>query len=495
MKKIRGKIILAFLLVTLLPAIPLSYVVNRILDSVVKIGWNEIEESLEQGIEFSKLYYDNEKDKLKLILKEVSAEKEIFGKREFEKLKLFSENYALSSIEVFSPTKKNLFSYQKNDFPKLENFDFLQSPTKTKVIPLKGNKNFLVGITPISLSDSTFFLVSGIKLSPNFQEKSEKTLEVLNTFRFLQDEKETVTERFFYAFLTVYALILIVSFLISSLLSKKITSPIKVLVEATRKISEGDLKLRVEETSNDEIGKLQSSMNFMLDKIDDEHKKVLQLQKTAAWREIARSLAHEIKNPLTPIQLTIQELKDRYKGEDEEFKFFLENCTEIITEEVDSLKKLVNEFSEFARSPKLELSVGNLANLVEDTIQLYSNKGIIFESSETPDFNFDQDKIKRVFINLLENAILSSSEKDREIKVRLRAEKDFVVLEVQDNGSGISAENLDKIFEPHFTTRTTGMGLGLAIVKGVVEKHNGRIEVQSEEGKGSIFQVFLSLNT
>lgn len=485
---------MAFLLVTLLPAIPLSYVVDRILDSVVKIGWNEIEESLEQGIEFSKLYYDNEKDKLKLISKEISSEKEIFERRDFEKLKQFSEVYSLNSIEVFDLSKQNLFSFQKDDFPKFENFEFDKNQVETKVTPFKGNKNFLIGITPIFFSDSTLFLVSGIKLSPNFQEKSEKTLDVLNTFRFLQDEKETVTERFFYAFLTVYALILVVSFLISSLLSKKITSPIKVLVEATRKISEGDLKLRVEETSNDEIGKLQRSMNFMLDKINGEHQKVIQLEKTAAWREIARSLAHEIKNPLTPIQLTIQELKDRYKGDDEEFKFFLENCTEIITEEVDSLKKLVNEFSEFARSPKLELAVGDLENLVKDTIQLYSNQGINFESLEIPDFNFDQDKIKRVFINLLENAILSSSENDRKIDVRLRTENGFAVLEVQDNGNGISQENLEKIFEPHFTTRTTGMGLGLAIVKGVVEKHNGKIEVQSQEGKGSTFKVFLSLS-
>lgn len=483
---------MAFLLVTLLPAIPLSYVVNRILDSIIKIGWGEIEDSLEQGIKFSKMYYSSEKDKLKLISNEISNRKEIFESQDFERLKQFLEIYTLNSIEIFDSKRQNLFSYQKDSFPKFENFDF--DETETKIIPFKGNKNFLIGITPITFLDSNLYLITGIKLSPNFQENSEATLNVLNTFKFLQKEKETVTERFFYAFLIVYALILIVSFLISSLLSKKITSPIKVLVEATQKISKGDLKLRVKETSNDEIGKLQRSMNFMLDKIDGEHQKVIQLEKTAAWREIARSLAHEIKNPLTPIQLTIQELKDRYKGDDKEFTLFLENCTEIITEEVDSLKKLVNEFSEFARSPKLELSIGNLENLVRDTIQLYSNKGITFESSEIPDFTFDQDKIKRILINLMENAILSSSEKNRKINIRLRTENDFAVLEVEDNGNGISQENLDKIFEPHFTTRTTGMGLGLAIVKGIVEKHNGRIEVQSQEREGSIFKVFLSLN-
>ncbi|MCC7431156.1 HAMP domain-containing protein [bacterium] len=485
MKKIRVKIILAFIVVTILPAFPISIAVNKILDSIVKIGWNDIEKSLGEGVEFSKKYYNSEKEKLYFFSKTIAESSELQESLENQDFEKFSEKvFGLKEVAIFNSQKQKIFSKG------LENFESsLLETDSTKIFPY-GSKNFLVSVSSLPNGN---FLVLGMELDGNFEKDSEHTLDVLKTFQMLTNKQDDVTLRFFSAFLVIYVSIVLVSFLVASFLAKKIVSPIKQLVETTKRISAGDLGLRVKVSSNDEIGTLENSMNFMLDQIKHEHDKVLNLEKMSAWREIARGLAHEIKNPLTPIQLTIQELKDRYKGDDLAFKKFLENCVEIITEEVNSLKTLVNEFSEFARSPKLELTLGNLNQLVSDTIQLYQNKNISLTCEEGKNFYFDSDKIKRCLINLLQNAILSTKESSGKIEILVNYSDDFAILKVKDNGSGIPKENLEKIFEPHFTTRSTGMGLGLAIVKGIVDKHEGKIEVESEVGKGSEFRIFLKL--
>ena len=229
----------------------------------------------------------------------------------------------------------------------------------------------------------------------------------------------------------------------------------------------------------------------------DDLTQVMKVQRMAAWREVARRIAHEIKNPLTPIQLSAQRLRKRYLsrfGDDE--KVF-DECTEMIIKSVDELKNLVNEFSNFARMPAIQPEPNDLNSIIRETLTLYqeAHRGVSFEFSpddRLPQIKIDRDQIKRVVINLLENAVAAMNEMgtvviashyDVELKMA-----DFVVT---DTGPGIPPEDKARLFEPYFSTKKSGTGLGLAIVNSVVTDHNGFVRVKNNVPHGACFVVEL----
>jgi two-component system nitrogen regulation sensor histidine kinase NtrY len=227
--------------------------------------------------------------------------------------------------------------------------------------------------------------------------------------------------------------------------------------------------------------------------------KLEKMQRMAAWREVARRIAHEIKNPLTPIQLSAQRLRRRYPEIIKEPNSVFDQCTSTIITQVDELKRLVSEFSQFARMPKVQKSRGNLTELANQTLFLYqeAHKHITFTCTgdETiPFFNFDSVQIKRCLINLLDNAVAVLSTGGR-VSIELTPDDEFeyVFLRVADTGPGISKENKLKLFEPYFSTKKTGTGLGLAIVSTIIADHNGYIRVQDNEPNGTIFTIELPL--
>jgi len=240
-----------------------------------------------------------------------------------------------------------------------------------------------------------------------------------------------------------------------------------------------------------------SSLGYVV--VFDNLTKLEKMQRMAAWREVARRIAHEIKNPLTPIQLSAQRLRRRYPEIVEEKNSIFNQCTHTIISQVDELKRLVSEFSQFARMPKIQIAPANLSDLTRETLFLYqeAHKNIQFTCTETepvPIFSFDAEQIKRCIINLLDNAVAvlpDGGEVDCILTPDL--DKNVVFIQVCDNGPGISEENKLKLFEPYFSTKKTGTGLGLAIVSTIVSDHNGYIRVQDNEPKGSIFTIELPL--
>lgn len=239
------------------------------------------------------------------------------------------------------------------------------------------------------------------------------------------------------------------------------------------------------------------SLGYVL--VFDNLTKLEKMQRMAAWREVARRIAHEIKNPLTPIQLSAQRLRRRYPEIVNEKNSIFNQCTHTIINQVDELKRLVSEFSQFARMPKIQLAPADLSELARDTLFLYreAHKNISFSCKETepvPVFNFDSEQIKRCIINLLDNAVavLPSGGKI-DILLSPDEENNRVFIQVSDNGPGISDENKLKLFEPYFSTKKTGTGLGLAIVSTIVSDHNGYIRVKDNKPKGSIFIIELPL--
>lgn len=229
----------------------------------------------------------------------------------------------------------------------------------------------------------------------------------------------------------------------------------------------------------------------------DDLTNLIKAQRMAAWREVARRIAHEIKNPLTPVQLSAQRLRrrylDRFSGEDNVF----DECTRMIIHQVDELKNLVNEFSNFARMPATKPTPCNLNEIISETLVLYQegHKKIDFELVEDPNLplaNLDKEQIKRVIINLLENAV-AAMDGVGQIKLETLYNQDLQMLTmtVEDNGCGIPAEDKIRLFEPYFSTKKSGTGLGLAIVATIISDHNGYIRVRDNHPRGSKFIVEL----
>jgi two-component system nitrogen regulation sensor histidine kinase NtrY len=231
----------------------------------------------------------------------------------------------------------------------------------------------------------------------------------------------------------------------------------------------------------------------------DDLTELMNAQRAAAWREVARRIAHEIKNPLTPIKLSAQRLEKKFGDVVKDPVF--QQCTEMIIKQVDDLKNLVNEFSQFARLPQIQLQMGSINKIIDETLVLYStgHKEVHFDfikDTQLPDFEFDQFQMKRVLTNLLENAIDALKvEALPKIQISTKYDKSIGImkLSIKDNGSGIEPEFKDRIFEPYFSTRETGTGLGLAIVKRIVEDHHGYIRAFSNQPKGTEFVVELPL--
>ena len=221
---------------------------------------------------------------------------------------------------------------------------------------------------------------------------------------------------------------------------------------------------------------------------------IQKVQRMEAWREVARRIAHEIKNPLTPIQLSAERLRKRYASMLGGDGGILDKCTTTIIQQVEELKSLVNEFSQFARLPAAKLSTQDLNEIVNEALFLFNegHKGIQFDfrAGVIPTLDLDRDQIKRVLINLLDNAVAAVQD-DGEIKLATLYDRGrgVVTLEVADNGSGLAPEMRAKIFEPYFSTKENGTGLGLTIVSQIVEDHRGYIRALANEPRGTRFSI------
>jgi nitrogen fixation/metabolism regulation signal transduction histidine kinase len=261
-------------------------------------------------------------------------------------------------------------------------------------------------------------------------------------------------------------------------------------------VARGDLAFRVGARGPGEVGELVDSFDAMIGRLEEQRRDVARLERAAAWRGMARTLAHEVKNPLTPIVLAVQQVQDRYDGDDPRYRALLDECTEIVTEEVESLRRLVREFGEFARLPRPEPRPGDLVALLRDLAQLYGERLVLETPVDALQGSFDADALRRALINLIDNGLAACGEAgaDEEVVVRLLPRPGGAArLDVSDRGTGIPPENLDRIFEPDFTTKSNGMGLGLAIVQGIVVGHGGRLDVASTPGRGTTFPLDLPL--
>ena len=285
---------------------------------------------------------------------------------------------------------------------------------------------------------------------------------------------------------------LFVSISIAIRFSSRFFRSINNLISASTSIGEGNFDAKVPEVKTDkDLEKLNRNFNLMIDRLKSQQEKLIINERHEAWESLARKLAHEIKNPLTPIQLTIDRLKTRYSDElnKKNFENFKENL-KIINNQIKQIEKLVNEFSDFARMPKPTMRENDLANLIYENIKLLNqlDKSIeinFINYSNNVYLNCDNEHISRVFLNLIKNSIESiqqKSEKNSNFRKKITIELDQIHNQIElfitDNGIGFGhfEENVKNALNPYITTKKNGTGLGLSIVNKIVNDHNGKIE-------------------
>jgi signal transduction histidine kinase len=264
------------------------------------------------------------------------------------------------------------------------------------------------------------------------------------------------------------------------------TNRVATLRDAANRVGEGDLGVRVAARGKDELDDLGRAFNRMVAELGDARSRLGYLQKVSAWQEVARRLAHEIKNPLTPIQLAVQELGSKYRGADPEYQRLLATAQEIMNEEVGAIRRLVDDFSAFAKLPKVEPAPVDLGQAVEDFARAHPEwrEFLKLEREGHVTALCDRMLLGRVLANLVENAVQAAEGADRRPEIRIITSQSPAErgarLTVDDNGPGVPDDARERIFDPYMTTKAHGTGLGLAIVRKIVLDHGGDVHVDSE---------------
>ncbi len=341
--------------------------------------------------------------------------------------------------------------------------------------------------------------------------------QFIDTYKVVDRRSKEDIRGYVLAFTALLGLTIFGAVAVGSLLARSVAVRLAELAKATERVGAGNLSVRVSEAGNDEISALARAFNRMLGEVEGSRSRIEYLQRVSAWQEMARRLAHEIKNPLTPIQLAVQEIHRRYRGPDQEFRGLLDTTLEIVQDEVGTLRRLVTEFSDFARLPQARLARADLAEFLAE--QRRQVEGVEHDEASSvgeelsvlrfggvrPSFDWrlpdsaapvaiDRQMLRRVLLNLLQNAADALAEAkvaQPSIVVTLGKEGDFYTVDVDDNGPGIPAAMRDVIFDPYVTTKQSGTGLGLAIVKKIAIEHGGTVQAKLAPSGGARLRLTL----
>ena len=351
-----------------------------------------------------------------------------------------------------------------------------------------------------SLVDTYLYISRNI--DPEILRYLNETEEAVSFYYSVENSQTGIKVTFAIIYIIVVTLLLFLSTSIAITFASRLTKPIINLIGASDSISKGALDVKVPEVDTDEEFKqLNQNFNQMIERLKEQQDKLLVTERYEAWESVARKLAHEIKNPLTPIQLSIDSLREKYKNKLTNDGKDFEKYLETINRQIKDIEKLVNEFSNFARMPRPILKKVDITQLINkslDFIKLTSKNSINLLNGTSNHFiNGDEDQLNRVFINLIKNSeesFLEKLQKDPNFKGNIDIEiddnNDYIVIRITDNGTGIT--DTKKAMTPYFTTKKTGTGLGLPIVTKIINEHSGNFSIKNQKGKsGSLIKITL----
>jgi len=387
-----------------------------------------------------------------------------------------------SPVEISESTTPQI--YQQHLLPAIIPWDVLNDFTNqhqeqvTKKSML-GTQGLLIGYQPIYDREQQ---LAGILSIPTFLRSPKYNRQILSTTSLL---------------LALYVVVFGIFIVGASLISRQLTQPLNSLQEGLKKISTGDLETTLPVESNDEIGALTRAYNDMVFKLKHLQKELALAEREAAWKEMAQQVAHEIKNPLTPMKLNLQHLERQMESTGKSLEALKPDISKItgnMIEQIESLSKIASDFARFAKPVQEDFIKLDLQKLICEVEELFSHSDrveIYFKKDSSPLFVLGvKSDLKRVLINLIKNATEAISEEGK-ISIKTYSTADLVFVEIEDNGTGITIADQQKIFVPNFSTKSSGTGLGLAISKKIIEAHGGEISFSTVEEKGTVFKINL----
>jgi nitrogen fixation/metabolism regulation signal transduction histidine kinase len=419
-------------------------------------------------------------------------------------------NAGIGALQLFSPDGGEI-AFRGDARARLPNLAAFRGTSGIQPREDRGDLSVLRYVRPLAIGGMKDTVVVSSLLSGELPRNARRLTESLTLFRQLDRFRElfqTVLVAFFFVFSLP---IFFITVLVSLMLTERIISPIVHLEDATRRVAEGDFSFRILTRPRDELANLVESFNGMVSELERSRRKLLQAERITAWQEIAQRLAHEIRNPLTPIKLSAQRILRRHADSRlsaspspeaaDEFGRVLDSSVSAIIKEVDNLERLLREFGEFAKLPTPRPAPVALREILAEVCSVYASlsSAVRIDTHEVPEtvvLEVDKSQMKRVFANLFTNAI-QAMPNGGVISVRAdvvrKAHAAYCRIAVSDTGTGIPEEDRERIFDPYFTTKKDGTGLGLAIVQHVVFDHKGNVWAESNGSSGSTFFIDIPL--
>ncbi|MGD0036850.1 MAG: ATP-binding protein [Bacteroidota bacterium] len=468
----KGKLVFGFACITLIPLVILSYYNRQLVaDRVQKQGEMELYNELVRLQDRISAYVSDEEDFVKGIgddfCESLAAE---YG--------IDFSIYRGATIQASSRSelyRASLLDVRLNG--KVFASIVLNGRTQVLANEKIGSVEYVVGYSPLLINGR----IVGIIAIPTLNKQ--------------RDIEAEISQQNAYVF-GVYAFIFGFALAGGGILALRFARPLHNLTGAVKDVAEGNLDINVSVTSRDEIGILAQSFNDMISKLRTSRDELAKHERENAWKEMAKQVAHEIRNPLTPMKLSIQHLRQAFKDQAPEREEILQRVTQTVIDQIEALSRIAAEFSHFAKMPERRFERVSIDDLLKETINLFREvQGVSFiDQLACPNVKAiaDSDQLRGVFINIIRNAI-QAIEKAGTITIKTSQEGRMCLIIISDTGLGIPEEIRSKIFEPNFSTKSEGMGIGLAIAKRVIEDHGGKITCQSDRRKGTAFEIRLPI--
>ena len=507
------KYIISFALFTLIPSLLIAifslFIFSFALD---KYFDKKITTAVNNSYEIAKNYVDEKRNKIEseivLIAFDLNKYSELF-KSDPERFQIIlnTQRYLrdIDQLHLIDEDGNLIRSAAKSKYKKIE--DRAIRMVKNDDRPLKIINTFenkSAAVVRLSSFENTFLYVLK-NIDKNISNYLIKSEEAVNFYYTVENQNLGIRISFAIIYVTLVTLLLFLSITIAIRFSSRFFISINNLITASESIGKGNLDTKVPDLKADiEMEKLNKNFNLMIERLKSQQEKLLTNERHEAWENVARKLAHEIKNPLTPIQLTIDNLKTKYlpNVENEKKEKFLSNLKTIL-KQIKQIENLVNEFSDFARMPKPLFKQNNLNIVIKDNINLVNKFDttikirLVNHLSKDVIMKFDNEQFNRLFFNLIKNSLESIQEKaekdsktGKNIDIEIRQRRDYININIVDTGTGFKNKKTKDIIKPYFTTKEKGTGLGLSIVDKIISDHEGSIKFLNHKN-GAKIQIII----
>ena len=507
------KYIISFGLFTLIPSLLISifslFIFSFALD---KYFDTKITSAVNNSYEIAKNYVEEKRNKIEseiiLIAFDLNKYSNLINDNPQRFQSLLNTQRVIRDIDQLHLINGNgdlIISAANSPYKKIEDKAIkmvLNDDRPLKIINTFENKSAAV-IRLTNYNDTFLYVVKLI--DKNISQYLIQSEEAVNFYYTVENQSLGIRISFALIYIALVTLLLFLSITIAIRFSSRFFISINNLISASEKIGKGNLDTKVPELKADkEMELLNKNFNLMIDRLKSQQEKLLTSERHEAWENVARKLAHEIKNPLTPIQLTVDNIKSKYLKNielDNQDKF--KNNLQTIQKQIKQIENLVNEFSDFARMPKPLLKKNNLNKVINENINLINKIDsnikikLINHLSKDVNINFDLEQFNRLFFNLIKNSLESIQEKaekdskiDKNIDIEIRQRRDYIIVNVIDSGIGFKNKKTKELIKPYFTTKEKGTGLGLSIVDKIISDHNGSIQFLNHKN-GAKVQIIL----